>query len=243
LPILYGDVCDCEELVLSSPSGVLDIGRLLSRGGVILPWDMLPAGDSGGVPAVTDLSGIENFASLRVLDCRNHHLTSLDVSANTRLEALVCESNRLTSLDVSRNLALRQLWCRHNKLVALDLSKNVSLVEVNCGWNDLRSLRLPRGGSLRSVACGWNALPRLDVSRCAGLAKLVCCANCFASESAVVGVAGLRDRGGEFEFGTQKAPVEAPIRLRSLLAWWSVLALIIAAVGAVCALLGRWLGI
>ena len=56
---------------------------------------------------VYDLTGIEHFTALKILDVSDNHLTSLDLSKNTQLEILNCSSNDLTTLDLSSNTNLR----------------------------------------------------------------------------------------------------------------------------------------
>ena len=50
--------------------------------------------------SITDLTGIEGFNSLTILNCYDNELTSLDVSNNALLKVLNCAYNQLTSLDV-----------------------------------------------------------------------------------------------------------------------------------------------
>ena len=49
---------------------------------------------------ITNLTGIEAFTAITVLDCSFNLLTSLDVLANTALVTLKCQSNSLTSLEI-----------------------------------------------------------------------------------------------------------------------------------------------
>ena len=49
---------------------------------------------------ISDLTGIEAFTALTVLNCSSNLITSLDVSNNTALTELFCYDNQLTSLDV-----------------------------------------------------------------------------------------------------------------------------------------------
>ncbi|RFC53278.1 T9SS type A sorting domain-containing protein [Brumimicrobium aurantiacum] len=50
---------------------------------------------------ISDLTGIEAFTALTVLNCSSNQLTNLDVSANTALLTLNCTFNQLTSLNVA----------------------------------------------------------------------------------------------------------------------------------------------
>ena len=64
---------------------------------------------------LTDLSGIEWFSELEVLDCNGNWLTELDLSQNSNLWSLRCNSNQLRSLDLSHNTALEELYCGSQK--------------------------------------------------------------------------------------------------------------------------------
>ena len=71
---------------------------------------------------ISDLTGIEAFTALTMLQCEYNQLTSLDVSHNTALQGLGCDNNQLTSLDVSQNTALTKLWCYMNQLTCLNVA-------------------------------------------------------------------------------------------------------------------------
>ena len=59
---------------------------------------------------IQDLKGIEYFTELESLDCSDNELTSLDLSANAKLQILKAESNRLNiALDEQSRFDLSQL--------------------------------------------------------------------------------------------------------------------------------------
>ena len=116
---------------------------------------------------ITDLTGIEDFTALEMLDCSDNYLTSIDVSnnlnlyyldcgynqlisviANPNIRAIYCNGNQLTSLDVSNYLLLDQLWCDDNAIVSLDFTNNVVFEELYCGDNNaLTSLNVKNGNN------------------------------------------------------------------------------------------------
>ena len=53
---------------------------------------------------IYDLTGIEYFTNLKMLDFIYHSVTSVDLSRNTKLTFLQCGSNELTSLDIGDKL-------------------------------------------------------------------------------------------------------------------------------------------
>lgn len=89
---------------------------------------------------LTDLSGIEWFTGLEVLDCSDNQLTELDLSQNTALVQLYGEGNQLRSLDLSHNTALEELDCSGNQLTSLDMSHNTKLEFLSCYENQLSEL-------------------------------------------------------------------------------------------------------
>ena len=94
---------------------------------------------------ISDLTGIEAFTALIVLECDNNQLTSLDMSKNIALKELHCPGNQLTSLNVSKNTALEILNCERNQLTRLDVSNNTVLIDLSCGTNQLTSLNMKNG--------------------------------------------------------------------------------------------------
>ena len=94
---------------------------------------------------ISDLTGIEAFTALIVLECDNNQLTSLDMSKNIALKELHCPGNQLTSLNVSKNTSLEILNCERNQLTRLDVSNNTVLIDLSCGTNQLTSLNMKNG--------------------------------------------------------------------------------------------------
>ena len=123
---------------------------------------------------ISNLSGLQFFPNLKVLNCSHNRLTKLDVSKNTVLQELVCWENQLTSLDVSQNTALQELACFENQLTSLDVSQNPALQKLNCGHNRLTSLDVSQNTALQELACFENQLTSLDVSQNPALQKLNC---------------------------------------------------------------------
>ncbi|RCW92518.1 T9SS type A sorting domain-containing protein [Winogradskyella arenosi] len=71
---------------------------------------------------ITDLTGIEAFVNITILEVYSNSLTSLDVSNNTNLTRLHCADNQITQLDVSNIPTLNQVHCQNNQLVELNLA-------------------------------------------------------------------------------------------------------------------------
>ena len=126
---------------------------------------------------ISNLSGIQFFPNLKVLNCGHNRLTKLDVSENTVLQELVCWENQLTSLDVSQNTALQELACFENQLTSLDVSQNPALQKLSCWDNRLTSLDVSKNTELTYLKCSYNRMTELDVSKNTELTYLDCSYN------------------------------------------------------------------
>lgn len=113
---------------------------------------------------INDLTGIEDFTALEVLECSENNLTQLDISKNTNLFQLFCAFNAIESLDVSNNPNLRILWCNFNKIPSLDVSQNPNLLSLICSNNLLTKLDVSNNPSLKTLLCIGNELSSLNVT-------------------------------------------------------------------------------
>lgn len=147
---------------------------------------------------IRDLTGIQDFESLKRLDCSNNQLEVLDLSKNIQLEELSCSGNKLNSLDISKNDSLKALFCDGNKLTELNVTQNKVLYSLGCGVNPLTSLNVSQNKELVLLSiysstissidlsqnshlflfhCGFNQLTNLDISKNLELRELACDAN------------------------------------------------------------------
>ena len=124
---------------------------------------------------IDDLTGIEAFTNLSILDCGDNNLTSLDLSANTSLTQLYCYDNNLTSLDVSANTMLTGLDCRGNILT--DLTLNQNLTYIQCTFNQIEELDLSQNLQLSILRCFSNNILSLDLTANTALTNLYCSNN------------------------------------------------------------------
>ncbi len=113
---------------------------------------------------ISDLTGIEDFASLTFLDCSNNELTTLNVNENKNLVELICFLNKLTLLQVSGASALETLKCENNALSGLDVSQNKNLSVLNCNGNELEKLNVNGANRLTDLECIGNNLSSIDIS-------------------------------------------------------------------------------
>lgn len=130
---------------------------------------------------ITDLTGIQDFVSLRSLACNNNNLATLDLSKNTALQSILCDRNQLIALDVSKNTALTNLSCTNNRLTSLDVTKNILLRSFYCDDNQLQVLDVTKNTALVTFGCGTNLLTSLDVTKNTEIAAFGCDRNKLTS--------------------------------------------------------------
>ena len=129
--------------------------------------------------SITDLTGIEDFASIRTLDCNNNNLTSLNLSKNLSLVNISCRDNQLTSIIFNKEIAI--IDASGNKLETVDLSQNTSLHFLNLTANLLTSIDLSQNANLTSLQIGSNKITELNLSKNKALNYLRCSSNQLAA--------------------------------------------------------------
>ncbi len=125
----------------------------------------------------TNLTGIQDFISLKQLYCLQNPLFTLDITKNIALENLSCGNTFISNLDTSKNIALKELDCQKSKITALDLSTNIALTKLLCNENQLTNLDLSANTLLEFLQCNDNQIVNLNTSTCAVLNHLNCTNN------------------------------------------------------------------
>lgn len=132
---------------------------------------------------ISDLTGLQDFRSLKLLNCQYNKLTTLDISKNTALIDLTCSDNDLTSLNLSQNTELVTLDCSGNRLTSLDVSNNINLWRIDIGGiifhtdNNITNIDISKNLNLKYFECTNNNLTELDVSNNMALVYLNCTNN------------------------------------------------------------------
>ncbi|TPG44467.1 T9SS type A sorting domain-containing protein [Flavobacterium pectinovorum] len=127
--------------------------------------------------SISDLTGIQDFASLTSLNCMSNQLTTLDISQNLALTDLNAMYNKLTTLDTSKNIALENLSLSYNEITSLDLSKNANLSLLSCASNKLTNIDVSNNKTLSTLWCPSNELTTLDLSQNTSLISITCSEN------------------------------------------------------------------
>jgi hypothetical protein len=112
--------------------------------------------------SISNLTGIEDFVSLKSFHCFENQLTSVDLSNNTALEHLFLQKNDLTAIDVSNNTALRQLELYTNNLEVIDVSKNTALTILYLHGNNLTAVNVKNGNNINLGTFTFNSNSNLE---------------------------------------------------------------------------------
>ncbi|WP_400075735.1 T9SS type A sorting domain-containing protein [Winogradskyella sp. R77965] len=149
---------------------------------------------------IQDLTGIEDFNALTILNCANNpnlnalnianntallqlhtsytSISSLDISNLILLQQLSCNGNsNLTNLDISNNTDLGILFINETNISAIDVSTNTALNYLDCNTTNLTSLNLSTNIALTRLYCQNTNIGSLDLSANTSLDQLYCADN------------------------------------------------------------------
>ncbi len=112
---------------------------------------------------ISDLTGIEAFTALQILNCQGLQLVNLDLSSNTNLTEIYADNNDLAMLNVSGLTLLERLYVNNNLLTSLSLGTNTNLDFLFAAGNQIESLDLSSNPQLRAVVLTNNSLTELNV--------------------------------------------------------------------------------
>ena len=139
----------------TAAGAVVSVGDANSMGDGIANNNLITTANITGVTNlnvsnqnIADLTGIDDFSSLILLNCYDNQLSSLDVSAISSLTTLRCYNNQLTSLNVIQNTSLARLDCQNNLITTLNLTLNTALTDLDCSDNRLSALDISTCTSL-----------------------------------------------------------------------------------------------
>lgn len=79
---------------------------------------------------ITDLEGIQEFKSLKILSCSYCMIESLKpLKEMKHLTTLFCDNNNITSLDGIQGLSLEWINCEYNNIKSLKEIKNIKTLK------------------------------------------------------------------------------------------------------------------
>lgn len=105
---------------------------------------------------ITDLTGIEAFSSLILLDCSYNKINNLNLGLNYNLEVLLCHDNSISTINVIPNYKLRVIKCYNNFIAELDLSQNYLIDFIDCSSNLLTCLNIKNGNNVNTYLKAIN---------------------------------------------------------------------------------------
>ena len=123
---------------------------------------------------IYDLTGIENFTSLKYLTCNDTGIISLDVSHFPELLYLTCNNTKIKELKVDKNIKLTDLYCYNTGIDAIDVYNNEELLLLNCDITNVAKVDVSNNKKLVRLFCGRTAVTDIDVSGNKYLRELRC---------------------------------------------------------------------
>ena len=134
---------------------------------------------------IHSLEGIIYFTGLETLNWAGHHLTSLDLTSNTKLVALNCKGNELTQVNLTNCSALETIDLSDNNLSNIDVSKCSALKGLNLdNNNELKELDVINNKALENLSAKNTSLTLLDLTDNPALTRV----NIFAPLSQKISV-------------------------------------------------------
>lgn len=150
--------------------------------------DFVPTTNISGITSlniaeknISNLTGIEDFTALSILDCSLNQLNTLNVSKNTNLTELYFFGNLITSIDVTSLLNLKILWCQNNLLSSVNIAQNPNLISLVCGNNLITSLDVTQNQKLVVLVFEKNEISSIDLTNNPDLNRLQCGGNTLTS--------------------------------------------------------------
>jgi hypothetical protein len=124
---------------------------------------------------IVDLSGVENFINLKVLNCSGNSIASINVNALNLLEELKANNNVITNVVLSgASSSLKKIDFNHNDLTSLNTDNFINLTELFAYDNALTSISFNNNPLLESLNLRINSLTTLDVSVLPSLSWVSC---------------------------------------------------------------------
>lgn len=109
-----------------------------------------------------DLDGFANIEEINLYECTE--LSSVDVTANTKLKELSIAYTQVDSLGLSNNTLLKKLDIRGTNIQSIDLSNNILLEFLDIAGAQMQSIDLSLLSALKTFLCNGSRLQSLDIS-------------------------------------------------------------------------------
>jgi len=112
---------------------------------------------------ITDMTGLQDFTNLGVLECDNNSITSLPLAGLANLFFLKLDNNQVTTLDLSATPNMMQLYCKNNQISTLDFTGLADLEAVECSGNQITTLDFSNKPLLVQIGVSNNPLTSMNV--------------------------------------------------------------------------------
>ena len=165
------DILFEQELINSGYDNILD-GQVTTANINTITVLNIPTGN------ITDLSGIQDFTSLRTLRCTGNMITTLDLTNLSSLEDLNVSNNLITSLLLPNSII--EVNAANNQLTGIDLSTHNNLIELNIEENQFTSFN-SGVADLEILNLSQNQLSTLNLPILSSLTDLDLSNNLFTS--------------------------------------------------------------
>ncbi|MFS4494807.1 PA14 domain-containing protein [Maribacter sp. 2308TA10-17] len=143
---------------------VLDDYVLTSNINTITDLDLTNS-NLNSILGIADLTGIEEFMSLKKLDLySNRSLSSLDVTNNKELEELDISETGISDVNVAQNLKLQTFYAFETPLERIDVSQNLALKILYIQWSQIREIDVSNNLNLEELTVRGDAISTIDVS-------------------------------------------------------------------------------
>ena len=113
---------------------------------------------------ITDLTGIEDFISLKYLDCHDNSLSNLDFSNNPNLTELICFENLIDTIIIGNCMNLEHLDLQDNLVETIVVNNCLKLQTLNLSDNLIEYVDVSQNSALKIFLCYDNYLSSLDLS-------------------------------------------------------------------------------
>lgn len=114
---------------------------------------------------ISDLTGIEAFTNIQILECSGNQLTQLDVSGKTQLITLRCNNNQISNLNITNCTNLDSLDCSNNLIPFIDFTGTTDFVFFYCNNNLITDLIFTNVVYFNDMFAQSNLIVNLDLSR------------------------------------------------------------------------------
>lgn len=113
---------------------------------------------------IADLTGINQFANLQILNAFYNALTDLQITGLSNLQAIHVGNNNLTSLSISNLNSLQALSVSNNQLANFSITNTPNLQSLSCSGNQLASLDISNLPSLITLECNNNLITTITLN-------------------------------------------------------------------------------